>query len=171
MPRSFSSLGPAEVLQVAISIEQRNADVYQRFAEMFTEFGDADSREIAAVFQEMAVEEQGHRALLEEKYVAGFGALKQALTEDELTELVEVPKLDSANVFSSASDVTARERALHCALQAEHSAQQFYEKLVEETPEGPLRKIFSELAQMEDGHVAILEAKLESTAAKANSAD
>jgi len=43
--------------------------------------------------------------------------------------------------------------------------------LVEETPEGPLRKIFSELAQMEDGHVAILEAKLESTAAKANSAN
>lgn len=171
MPRRFSSLSPAEVLQAAVSIEQRNADVYQRFAEMFTEFGDPDSRDIAEVFKEMSDEEQGHRSLLEEKYVAGFGALQKALTEDELTELVEVPKLNSANVFSCASDVTARERALHCALQAEHSAQQFYEKLVEETPEGPLRKLFSELAQMEDGHVAFLENRLESSAAKANIVD
>lgn len=44
-------------------------------------------------------------------------------------------------------------------------------KLVEETPEGPLRKLFSELAQMEDGHVAFLENRLESSAAKANIVD
>ena len=171
MPRSFSSLSPAEVLQVAISIEDRNAGLYARFAEMFLEFGDPDSRQIAGVFQEMSVEEQGHRALLEEKYVANHGAAKQPLTEDELAELVEVPKLSSANVFSSASDVTARERALHCALQAEHNAHQFYEKLVEETPEGPLLKLFKELAQMEDGHVAFLEAKLETATAEGTPAD
>lgn len=171
MPRSFSSLSPAEALQAAISIEQRNADVYQRFAEMFHEFGDAESRDIAEVFREMSLEEQGHRALLEEKYVGGFGILEKPLTENELTELVEVPKLNSANVFSNASDVTARERALHCALQAEHGAHQFYENLVKETPDGPLRKLFSELTQLEDGHVAFLEAKLESSATPSSSTD
>ena len=65
MPRSFSSLTPSQVLQVAISIEQRNSEVYHRFAEMFTEFGDEESLEIASVFWEMAVEERGHRASLE----------------------------------------------------------------------------------------------------------
>ncbi len=160
MPRSFSSLTPAEALQVAISIEQRNADVYHRFAEMFTQFGDEESLEIASVFWEMAVEEQGHRSLLEEKYVQTFGPLDKKLTEQELIELVEVPNLDSGDVFNSASDFSARDRALQVAVVAEISAQRFYERLVEQTAPGPLNQMFKELAQMEDGHVAYLESKL-----------
>lgn len=160
MPRSFSSLTPAEALQVAISIEQRNADVYHRFAEMFTQFADEESLDIATVFWEMAVEEQGHRSLLEEKYTQAFGPLAKNVTEQELIELVEVPKLDSPDVFDGSSDLHARDRALQVAVQAELSAQHFYERLVEQTPEGPLRKMFKELAQMEDGHVAYLESKL-----------
>jgi rubrerythrin len=158
MQRSFASLTPAE----AISIEQRNADVYQRFAEMFTEFGDEDSLAIASVFEEMSVEEQGHRSLLQERYTHAYGAPSATLTEDELHELIEVPRLNSGNVFSKASDVTARDRALHCALQAEINAQAFYDKLVEGSPDGPLRDLYKELAKMEDGHVAYLESKLES---------
>ncbi len=160
MPRRFSSLTPAEALQVAISIEQRNADVYHRFAEMFTQFADEESLEIASVFWEMAVEEQGHRSLLEEKYMQAFGPLRKTVTEQELIELVEVPKLESADIFNSASEFSARDRALQVAVQAEVSAQHFYERLVEQTPEGPLRKMFKDLAQMEDGHVSYLESKL-----------
>jgi erythrin-vacuolar iron transport family protein len=158
MPRSFASLTPPEALQAAISIEQRNAEVYHRFAEMFTEFGDEESLEIASVFWEMAVEEQGHRSLLEDKYKQAYGALSGTLNENELNELVEVPKLDLADIF--AGTLTARERALQIALQAEVSAQEFYEKLVEQTANGPLRQVFKDLARMEDGHVAYLESKL-----------
>lgn len=158
MLRSFASLTPSEVLQTAISIEKRNAEVYHRFAEMFTEFGDDESLEIASVFWEMAVEEQGHRSLLEEKYVQSYGLLGGTLTEDELNELVEVPKLDHGDIF--ASPAPARDRALQVALQAEVSAQDFYERLVERTTEGPLRQIFKDLAKMEDGHVSFLENKL-----------
>ncbi len=107
MPRSFASLTPPEALQAAISIEQRNAEVYHRFAEMFTEFGDEESLEIASVFWEMAVEEQGHRSLLEEKHMQAYGALSGTLSENELNELVEVPKLDHADIFTST--VSARE--------------------------------------------------------------
>ena len=158
MPRSFAVLTPSEVLQAAISIEVRNAEVYHRFAQMFTEFGDEESLEIASVFWEMAVEEQGHRSLLEEKHMQAYGALTDTLTENELNELVEVPKLDHADIF--AGTLSARERALQVALQAEIGAQEFYEKLVEKTPEGTLRDVFKYLARMEDGHVAYLESKL-----------
>ena len=168
MQRSFSSLTPAEALQVAISIEQRNADIYHRFAEMFTQFGDEESLEIASVFWEMAVEEQGHRSLLEEKYALMFGPLGKKVTEQELIELVEVPKLDSGDVFNTASHLSARERALQVAAQAELSAQRFYERLVEQTPAGPLHQMFKDLAQMEDGHVAYLESKLVSDSAESH---
>lgn len=160
MQRSFSSLTAAEALQVAISIEQRNADVYHRFAEMFAQFGDHESLEIASVFWEMTVEEQGHRALLEEKYVQMFGPLGDRLTEQDVIELVEVPNLDSADIFNNDIEFGARQRALQVAAQAELTAQQFYERLVGQTSEGPLRQMFRDLARMEDGHVAYLESKL-----------
>jgi rubrerythrin len=160
MTRSFSSLTPPEALQVAIAIEQRNAEVYHRFAEMFTEFGDEESLEIAAVFWEMAVEERGHRAMLEERYVDAFGPLKQVLAEEELSELVEVPRLDGADIFSSDDDLSPRQRALEVALQAEVSAHEFYERMVKQTPPGPLRDMFNHLARMEDGHVSYFGAKL-----------
>jgi rubrerythrin len=160
MLRSFASLTPSEALQAAISIEQRNAEVYHRFAEMFTEFGDDESQEIASVFWEMAVEEQGHRSLLEDKYVQTYGPLSSTLTEDELNEMVEVPKLDDDDIFASLSTLSARDRALSVALRAEVGAQTFYAKLVERTPDGPLRQVFKDLARMEDGHVAYLESKL-----------
>lgn len=162
MPRNFASLSPTEVLQAAISIEQRNADIYYRFAEMFTQFGDEESLEIASVFWEMAVEERGHRAQLEDKYVGTYGPLGTTFTEHELCELVEVPKLETADIFSSATEIAARERALQVALQAELSAQQFYAELAEQTPKGALHQIFRDLAQMEDSHVTILESKLAS---------
>lgn len=162
MPRNFSSLSPSEVLQAAISIEQRNADIYHRFAEMFTEFGDEESIEISSVFWEMAVEERGHRALLEEKYVRDYGPLTSLFSEQELCELVEVPTLETAGILDGSSEASARERALCVALKAECSAQQFYAELAGQTPAGPLRHVFQELAQMEDDHVTILESKLAS---------
>jgi rubrerythrin len=161
MKRSFASLTPQQALNVAISIEQRNAEIYHRFAEMFTEFGDEVSLEIGAIFWEMAIEERAHQSLLEQKYVEQYGGSSSTLTEDDLVELIEVPRLEQGDVFGAGSDaVTARERALQVALSAELSAQGFYTKLAEQTPTGPLRQIYCDLAQMEDEHVAYLEAKL-----------
>lgn len=161
MQRSFASLTAQEALGIAISIEERNAEIYHRFAEMFTEFGDAESLEIASVFWEMAVEERGHHAMLEQKYWERYGVPQRLATEADLVELIEVPKLNAGEVFADDRIVSARQRALEVALRAEVSAQHFYSKLVEQTPESPLRQTYSELAAMEDGHIAFLEAKLE----------
>jgi rubrerythrin len=160
MQRTFASLTPEEALAIAISIEERNAGIYHRFAEMFTEFGDAESLEIAAVFWEMAVEERSHHAMLERKYWEQYGVPERLYTEDELVELIEVPTLHEGEVFAVAGSLAGRQQALQVALRAEVSAQQFYSKLVAETPDITLRKTYHELAEMEDGHVSFLQAKL-----------
>ncbi len=160
MQRTFASLSPQEALGIAISIEDRNAEIYHRLAEMFTEFGDRESLEIASVFWEMAVEERGHHAMLERKYWEQYGVPERLYTEDELVELIEVPRLNMGDVLAVDSEASARQRALQVALLAERSAQHFYNKLVEQTPHSPLRQTYLELAEMEDGHVAFLEVKL-----------
>jgi rubrerythrin len=159
MRRMFASLNPQEALHVAIFIEERNAGIYHHFAEMFTEFGDVDSREIARVFWDMAVEERRHRSVLQEKYQERYGYASCALTEEDLQDMIEVPRLDDGDVFadSTAPSDSARERAVRVALTAEQSAQDFYFRLAEQTKDAPLRRLYIELATMEDGHVTYLD--------------
>ena len=161
MQRSFVSLNPQEALQVAISIEDRNAELYHRFAEMFTEFGDEESLEIAAVFWEMGIEERSHSSILKQNYIERYGDAACPITEQDVMEIVEAPKLENGDVFAAGHGVTpGRVRALNVALHAEADAQQFYSKLAKQTPAGPLRDLFQDLAEMEDSHVAYLESKL-----------
>ncbi len=166
MQRSFVALTPQEVLQVAISIEDRNAGLYHSFAELFTEFADPESLEIAAVFWEMAVEERSHAWQLKQKYEELYGEFASSITEQDLLEIIEVPKLDNDNVLDPENLLPGRARALNVALRAEIAAQQFYEKLTRRTPAGPLRDIFNYLAQVEDNHVSYLENKLVQDTAK-----
>jgi rubrerythrin len=161
MQRSFVSLSPQEALQVAISIEDRNAELYHRFAELFTEFGDEESLDIAAVFWEMAVEERGHSSLLKQKYAERYGDSQCRITEQDLIEIVEVPSLETGDIFGTPNNSeSGRVRALRVALLAELGAQRFYAKLAEQTPAGALHNLFDDLAQMEDSHVGFLENKL-----------
>jgi rubrerythrin len=166
MKRSFASLDPQEALHIAIFVEARNADLYHRFAQMFTEFGDEESLETGTVFWEMAVEERGHHSLLRQKYAEQYGDTVCPLTEEDLVEFIEVPRLDDEVFSAGYPGEAARTRALKVALQAEIGAQDYYAKLVEQTPPGPLRQIFRDLAEMEDGHVAELTAKVADARAK-----
>jgi len=168
MKRSFASLKPQEALHVAIFIEERNAELYQRFAEMFAEFRDSESLEIAGVFQEMAAEEKDHSSKLQSLYMERYGTSSCALTEEDLVELIEVPRLEEGDFFFSPGQkiVSARDRALQVALNAERSAQQYYAGLVEKTEPGPLRLLYRELAEMEDGHVASIEQRMSNRPAR-----
>lgn len=167
MTRAFSSLDPQQALHVAIFIEERNAGIYQRFAEMFAEFRDPESLEIAAVFWDMSVEEKRHSTQLQSKYQERYGNARCALTEEDLREWIEVPNLESSSIFDAAdpTHATPRERALKVALDAERSAQQFYAQLARSTQDGPLRSLYIELSTMEDGHVTYLQGMLSMSAA------
>ncbi len=100
MKREFASLTPQEGLHVAIFIEERNAELYRQFAELFAEFKDPESLEIAAVFVDMAQEERSHGTQLQERYMERFGTSSCAVTEDEIRDFIEVPRLDNSDLFA-----------------------------------------------------------------------
>lgn len=171
MKRSFTTLTPQEALHVAVFIEERNAEFYHRFAEMFVEFRDLESLEIAGVFWDMAVEEHHHSSLLQERYTERYGNRACAMTEEDLQELIEVPHLEDGDVFGATQDLngpTPRERALHVALAAEHNARRFYSITAENAFDPVLRKFYRELSDFEGDHVAFLEKKLAETPAQKN---
>jgi rubrerythrin len=170
MQRAFASLTSQEALHVAIFIEERNAGIYHRFAEMFTEFHDAESLEIASVFWDMAVEEKRHSSLLQATYQERYGNARCSLTEENLLELIEVPRLDDGDVFANgpAVEFSARERALQVAFTAETSAHNFYVRLVQQTEQGPLRRLYTELSMMEEGHVGFLQKILQESTTGSN---
>ncbi len=163
MKRTFASLDPQEALHVAIFIEERNAELYHRLAEMFVEFRDPEFLEIAGVFSEMAAEEKNHSSVLQGKYTEEYGSARCALTEEDLVDWIEVPKLEDGDVFAATRqgrNTNARERALRVALSAELSARSYYSDLLENAQEGPFRQLYRELAEMEDDHVTSLQRKL-----------
>jgi rubrerythrin len=168
MKRSFASLNPQEALHVAIFIEERNAELYHQFAEMFLEFCDSESLEIAHIFQEMAAEEQAHSSQLQSLYIERFGTTSCALTEEDLVELIEVPRLEQVDFFPAPerNNIAASYRALQVALNAEHGARKYYASLVENTEPGPLRQLYRQLAEMEDGHVTFIEKRMSSHPAR-----
>jgi len=167
MKRSFLSLSPQEALHVAIFIEERNAELYHRFAEMFVEFRDVESLEIAGVFWDMAVEEHHHSTRLQTLYGERFGNAACAMTEADIDEMIEMPSLDDGDVLKkNASAGPARESALQVALRAEQGARKYYSEIAEHTPDARLRKLYGELAEFETDHVEFLERKLAETAAE-----
>jgi rubrerythrin len=174
MKRAFASLSHQEALHVAIFIEERNAEIYHRFAEMFVEFRDSDSLEIASVFWDMAVEEKHHSTFLQAKYMEQYGTANCTLTEENIVDLIEVPRLDDGDVFAAVRATErsrARDRALQVALMAEQNAQRYYSELIEKTPAGALQRLYRELAEMEDGHVGYIQRKLSPQPTKDKSAN
>ncbi len=164
MKREFTSLSPQEALHVAIFIEERNAELYQEFAELFAEFKDPDSLEMAQVFWDMANEELAHGSMLQDLYFDRYGTQACVVTEEDVREMIEVPRLENSDIFAlarSGSAISPRKAALQVALDAERTAQRYYEDLVQKTHDRDLRATYQELATFEVGHTSLLERKLE----------
>lgn len=162
MKRPFRSLSMQEGLHVAVFIEERNAAIYQQFAELFAEFRDPESLEIAGVFWDMASEERHHGTQLLERYFERFGTRSCTITEDEISDFIEVPRLDNGDLFAITRAKIAqppRHMALDVAIQAEKSAMRYYARLIEETPDDELREFYQELAEFEGDHLAFLVRK------------
>lgn len=164
MKRLFTSLSPQEALHVAVFIEERNAEQYHRFAEMFVEFRDLESLEIAGVFWDMAVEERQHSSRLQQLYTERFGNAACAVTEDDIQEIIEVPRLEDVLGADPATGLPPRDRALQVALASEMAARRFYSEVAQHTTDKVLSTLYKELAEFETEHVDFLERKLAQTA-------
>jgi len=161
MKRKFADLEAYEALHVAIFIEERNARIYERFAQQFAESSDEESQAIAATFREMADEELGHGSRLQELYYQYFKNQPCSLTDADIEEVIEVPQLQGAEPFISGAP--NRRWALEAALTAERQAKHFYTDLALLTMEAPLRGLYQELARQERDHEEFLERKLAAT--------
>jgi rubrerythrin len=163
MKREFASLTAQEALHVAIFIEERNAELYQQYAELFAEFKDPDSLEIAQVFWDMASEERGHGTMLQERYFERYGTQACVVTEEDICELLEVPRLESGELFAISRGkgaIAPRKAALQVALEAEESAMRYYSQLLNHTSDRALRAMYAELANFEADHTEFLQRKL-----------
>lgn len=139
--RRFSDLSEQEVLALAISSEEDDARIYRTFAERLR----ADFPASAAVFDGMAVEEDGHRQrlidlhrarfgdvipLLRREHVAGFYARRPVWLSQNLT-------LDTMRGEASAMEKTAHD---------------FYVRAAARTQDAATRKLLGDLAAAEAGH-------------------
>ena len=164
MKREFASLTAQEALHVAIFIEERNAEIYTQFAELFAEFRDPESMQMAQVFWDMAEEERHHGTMLQERYFERYGTQHCIVTEEDIRDLIEVPKLENGEIFAiirSQTSHSPRYKALEIALAAEEAAHKFYSQLLPRTEDAALRQTYRELTDFEDGHSRFLRRKLE----------
>ncbi len=163
MKRDFASLTAQEALHVAIFIEERNAEIYHPFAELFAGFRDDESLEIAGTFWDMAAEERRHGTDLQQRYFDRYGTRPCAITDDDVRDFIEVPQLNSGDIFAisrASGGRSPRELALEIAITAEQNAVRYYSRLAELTEEEELRELYREFSSFEREHTDFLEKKI-----------
>ena len=139
--RRFSDLTEQEVLALAISSEEDDARIYRSFAERLR----ADYSATAAVFDDMAEEEDDHRRRLIERHQARFGDVIPLIRREHVAGyynrrpvwLVENLSLD---------DIRGEAAAM------ERQAEKFYRAAAARTQDAETRKLLGDLAAAEAGH-------------------
>ena len=141
--RRFSDLTEQEVLALAISSEEDDARIYRSYAQMLR----AEYPASAAVFDGMAVEEDGHRQRLIERHVARFGEVIPLIRREHVAGFyARKPVWLAQNLSLEAI------RAEAAAMEAQ--AERFYLKAAEQTSDAATRKLLGDLAAAEAGHEA-----------------
>lgn len=140
--RRFADLSEQEVLALAISSEEDDARIYRTYAEKLR----ADYPSSAAIFDDMAAEEDTHRQMLIDEHRRRFGDVIPLIRREHVSGfysrrpiwLVENLSLDRM-----------REEAAHM----ETVAHDFYAKAAGVTKDAGTRKLLGDLAAAEAGHV------------------
>jgi rubrerythrin len=141
--RRFRDLSEQEVLALAISSEEDDARIYRSYAERLR----ADYPDSAAMFDEMAAEEDTHRQRLIELHRARFGEVIPLIRREHVAGyyarrpvwLVENLGLDRIRDEAAAM---------------EQDAEAFYLKAAQRSTDAATRKLLGDLARAEAGHRA-----------------
>ncbi len=140
--RRFSDLNEKEVLALAISSEEDDARIYRTYAQMLREKYPAS----AAVFDDMAKEEDEHRRQLIELYKSRFG------------DVIPLVRREHVAGFYARRPIwlvenLGLERIREEAALMERDAEAFYLKAAARTTDAATRKLLGDLAAAEAGHV------------------
>ncbi|MDN2566439.1 VIT1/CCC1 transporter family protein [Aquibium sp. A9E412] len=142
--RSFASLSEQEVLALAISSEEDDGRIYRAYAEGLRD----DYPASAAVFDEMAEEEDRHRAALIELHRARFGERIPLIRREHVRGYYE-RKPDWLVRPLGLETVRAQAEAM------EAQAHRFYLEAAKRTSDAATRKLLGDLAAAEKGHESL----------------
>ena len=146
-----------EAITNAIDYETRIRDLYR---EAVQDTADPKGRHI---FQALADDEQRHIDYLEAKRTQWYE--ERRITVESLASLIPAPEWLAANLEDlkqqmSREDRSDEKRMLSKALQVEVETSAFYRQLVEQM-EGDARAMFARFLEIEDGHIAAVQAELD----------
>jgi rubrerythrin len=139
--RLFSDLSEAEVLALAISSEEDDARIYATYAEQLRSTYPAT----AAMFDEMAAEEDGHRQLLIDTFQYRFGKVIPLIRREHVAGYYS-----RRPIWLMQNLPLARIRAE--AERMEDDAAQFYVRAAQASSDPATRKLLGDLAAAERAH-------------------
>jgi rubrerythrin len=139
--KRFADLSEQEVLALAISSEEDDAQIYRTYAERLR----ADFPGSAAVFAGMAAEEDGHRQRLIDLHRTRFGEVIPLIRREHVAgHYARRPVWLTQNL--------GLDRIRDEAHQMEREARSFYERAAARTTDAATRKLLGDLAAAEAGH-------------------
>ncbi len=144
--RPFGSLTEQEIIALAISSEEDDARIYRAYAD-----GLRDSYpDSARIFEDMAVEEDGHRNRLIELHKSRFGETIPLLRREHVK-----------GYYERKPDWLVRplgiEKTRTMAAEMERQSARFYEAAAKRTQDADTRKLLGDLAAAERGHETTAE--------------
>lgn len=139
--RRFRDLSEQEILALAISSEEDDARIYRTYAERLR----AEFPASAAVFDEMAVEEDSHRNRLIDRHKKRFGEVIPLIRREHVAGYYArkpVWLMETMSLEQIRGEAEAMER----------QAQSFYETAAARTTDAETRKLLGDLAAAEAAH-------------------
>jgi rubrerythrin len=140
--KQFADLTEQEILALAITSEDEDSRIYRGFAQGLRESFPASAK----VFDEMADEEVRHRSMLMDMHQSKFGEYLPLIRRQDVKGFIHHSKplwlmrplgLDEVRKFAS---------------QMEYQAERFYRKAAEKARDLSIRKLLSDLADIESQH-------------------
>jgi rubrerythrin len=140
--KRFADLTEQEVLALAISNEDEDSRIYRGFAEGLRDAFPASAK----VFDEMAEEEARHRTMLFDMYRSKFGEYLPLIRRQDVKGFVR----HSTPLWLMRP--LAINEVRKYAETMEYEAARFYRKSAETTRDASVRKLLTELAEIESEH-------------------
>lgn len=141
--RQFKNLSEQEILALAISSEEDDARIYRWYARRLR----ADYPQSARVFDEMALEEDAHRAWLVEEHRRRFGEAIPLIRREHVAGFYQRRPVWLIEQLSL-------ERIRDEAARMELEARDFYQRAAQRTTDAGTRQLLNRLAATEAGHEA-----------------
>jgi rubrerythrin len=145
--KTFESLSEAEVLALAISLEEEDARIYDGFADGLRK----GRPEEAADFERMRQEENDHRHRLTELYRARFGEHIPLIRRQDVKGFIQRKPLWLSRPLGLKG---AREMAETMEVESKR----FYEAAARRTTDAGVRQLLGDLVEEERRHVAVAAA-------------